>query len=116
MSIARLAEMIGQDARSLGRHIGAGVPNWAMRFKIEKALDFQSLWSPDRELWGRRQCLQAFGCDPRLITLDELKTLCRKLGIQNPGLRQREGWFQALMAWLAAHPKIVKQATGVPST
>lgn len=108
MTTARLAEMIGYNARSLGRHIGQGVPNWRTRWAIEKALDFAPLWSPDNELQGRRQCFKRFGKDPRLLTLEELKSLCRGLGV-HPSIRQRESWFQSLMGWLAAHPQIGKQ-------
>jgi hypothetical protein len=108
MTTAQLAGLIGYDSRSLGRHIGAGVPNWALRWRLEKALDWAPLWSPDNELQGRRQCLQAFGSDPRLLRLEGLKSLCRKLGVSSPDLRQREAWFQALMGWLAAHPQIGK--------
>ena|ERR1039458_1435366 len=109
ITTARLAEMIGYcSARSLRRHIGQGVPNWRTRWAIEKALDFAPLWSTELELQGRRQCLQAFGSDPRLLTFEDLKSLCRKLGVAFPGLRQREAWFQALMGWLAAHPQIGK--------
>jgi len=105
MGLARLAELTGYDQASLGRHIGGGVPTWSLRFKIERALDFHPLWSPDAELWARRLCLERFGCDPRLLTSEKLRTLCRKVGVENPGLRQREAWFQALIGWLAAHSK-----------
>ena len=105
----RLAEQIGYDSHSLGRHIGAGVPNWALRWKLEGSLNFAALWSPDNELQGRRQCLCAFGGDPRLMTFDDLKSLCRRLGVESPSVRQREAWFQALMGWLASHPATNKQ-------
>jgi lambda repressor-like predicted transcriptional regulator len=103
-----LAKSVGYSSRSLGRHIGAGVPNWRLRWAIERALDFHPLWSQDCELWARRQCVGRFGSDPRLLTLGELKALCQKIGCASPGIRQREAWFQALAAWLAAHPQVEK--------
>lgn len=109
MGLARLAELTGYDQRSLGQHIAGGVPTWSLRFKIERALDFHPLWSSDPELWGRRLCLERFGCDPRLLTFEKLRTLCRKVGMENPGCRQREAWFQTLMGWLAAHPQTNKK-------
>jgi hypothetical protein len=109
VSNAALAEQIGYDPISLAAHISAGVPNWRLRWRLERVLSYPPLWSPDSELQGRRQCERAYGCDPRLLTLGELKSLCRRVGAQSPGVRQRELWFQSLMCWFAAHPQAGSQ-------
>jgi len=105
LNSASLGELMGYDAHSIGRHIGAGAPNLATKFRIERALDFYPLWSLDRELWARRQCVDRFDCDPRLLTFVALKALCRRLGVASPIIRQREAFFQALVDYFAAHPK-----------
>jgi hypothetical protein len=103
ISIGELADLCGWNLRAFVNQAGAGFPCVPLRWKVERALGFLSIWTPGGEVDLRRRCFTDYGIDPRVAELPELKELCRRLGVQSPNIRRQEEWVSNLMAWLAVH-------------
>lgn len=112
LSVESLAQRCSVTPKSFVNQQHRGFPFARLRWKIEAALGMRAVWSSGAEIEMRRRCREIFGMDPRLISLKELQALCRRVGLQPPGIRQREHWYQGLEAWLAVHQADTEKTIG----
>lgn len=85
LSAADLAERCGVALGTFRNWICAGFPVVSSRYQVEAAVGYRPIWSSLEEIKQRRHCLEVFGLDPRLATVQQLRLLGPDIGADFSG-------------------------------